>query len=131
MIVIIFLRESQTPETTIYHHPGYLNPIRKTPYSMVFDIYLFGLVLAEIGWWLSLNSFPGALQAGHMRDTRALRWRMIEQMKKDLAFKMGTPYKDVVKWCLTRDGGSDSSLAVEFYTKVVVPLWNISRWGDR
>ncbi|KAJ7117639.1 prion-inhibition and propagation-domain-containing protein [Mycena epipterygia] len=123
--------DSLTRETTIYHHPGYLNPIRETPYSMVFDIYSFGLVLAEIGWWLPLESFSGASQAGRRGETGGLRRKMIDQLKKDLAFRMGTPYKDVVEWCLTRDAGSDSSLAVEFYNKVVVPLWNISRWGDR
>jgi hypothetical protein len=94
---------------------------------MAFDIYSFGLVLVEIGWWLPLDSF----QTPGPRSDTSLMPTIMKWVEKDLAYKMGTPYKDVVEWCLTRDAGNDVDLAVEFYTKVVVPLWDISRWGGQ
>ncbi|KAJ6508068.1 prion-inhibition and propagation-domain-containing protein [Mycena vulgaris] len=117
------------PEYGIYYHPAYLNPRQSKPYSMAFDIYSFGLVLLEVGWWFPLERVPGALQAGRMLQTASLRQDIIAQVKKDLGFNMGTAYKEVVEWCLARDEGprSDSDLAVEFYAKVVVPLSSISR----
>ncbi|KAJ7283180.1 prion-inhibition and propagation-domain-containing protein [Mycena rebaudengoi] len=114
---------SLAPEYRIRYHPQYLNT--SIPYSMAFDIYSFGLVLVEIGWWLPLDSFQ---TPGPRSDTSLMQ--IMKWVEKDLAYKMGTPYKDVVEWCLTRDAGSDVDLAVEFYTKVVVPLWDISRWGQ-
>ncbi|KAJ7467192.1 prion-inhibition and propagation-domain-containing protein [Mycena latifolia] len=117
---------SLPPEAAIYYHPAYLDPRAERPYSMAFDIYSFGLVLLEVGWWLPLESIPGALQAGRLLDTSYLRREVIKKAKQNLAFAMGTPYKDAVEWCLTRDAGSDADLAVKFYGKVVVPLSNIS-----
>ncbi|KAJ7283145.1 hypothetical protein C8J57DRAFT_1291366, partial [Mycena rebaudengoi] len=107
------------------YHPQYLKT--NTPYSMAFDIYSFGLVLVEIGRWLPLESF----QTSESRSEESFMRKIMKWQEKELAYMMGTPYKDVVQWCLTRNAGSEADLAVEFYTKVVIPLSNISRWEGR
>ncbi|KAJ6606926.1 prion-inhibition and propagation-domain-containing protein [Mycena sp. CBHHK59/15] len=107
-------------------------------YRMAYDIYSFGLVLAEIAWWVPLESFLRAAAAAAAdketgfgaEEASELKRMVIARLRKELAFRVGTTYKEVVEWCLTTGDApstlSDADLAVAFYTKVVVPLQNIS-----
>ncbi|KAJ7125809.1 prion-inhibition and propagation-domain-containing protein [Mycena crocata] len=128
----------------IYRHPAYPG-LATERYRMAYDIYSFGLVLAEIAWWTPLESFLRALlrKKGLARSTETeerfgmeeaieLRRAVITRARKELAFRVGSGYKEVVEWCLTRGdtekAENDADLAVEFYEKVAVPLQNMSGW---
>lgn len=122
----------------IYRHPHYQGLAAKG-YRMAYDVYSFGLVLAEIAWWIPLKSFlqvsrgnasegqptPFGNQRFGAKEATQLSTMVISRLNKELAFRVGTAYKDVVRWCLCLGGhweGSDKELAVEFYTNVVAPL---------
>lgn len=125
----------------IYHHPQYQGSVARG-YRMGYDIYSFGLILAEIAWWVPLESFLQAipreaskvsmpsvqgLQSFGAEEAAELRGMVLSRLEKELAFRVGTAYKEVVQWCLSRGGqpeSSDNELAVEFHMKVVVPLEN-------
>jgi hypothetical protein len=79
---------------------------------MAYDIYSLGLVFAEIGWWMSTKNL--FLQAISRKSPRAnepmvevarfgeeeaerLRRMVLSKLRKELAFKMGSPYRDVVE----------------------------------
>lgn len=54
-------------------------------------------------------------------------------VRKELAFRMGSTYCEVVKWCLTfadqpaeENSGDDWHPALQFYNNVVLPLDGIS-----
>ncbi|KAJ7483600.1 prion-inhibition and propagation-domain-containing protein [Mycena latifolia] len=131
----------------IYRHPRYQGDAA-SGYRIAYDIYSFGLVLAEIAWWVPLDSFlrasphkasPASGKAGVAvtdkpfgpAEAEELKGRVATRVRKELAFRVGSGYKEVVEWCLTRgdDGqtASDAELAVEFYAKVAIPLENVSR----
>ncbi|OJD23115.1 hypothetical protein ACJ73_05534 [Blastomyces percursus] len=85
-----------------------------------------------------------------------LRRRVISRAERELAFRVGTPYFDVVKWCLeyadqhndvdstvykntaadtaaaasATEGFNDWHPALEFYNRVVVPLRKIANVGE-
>ena len=129
-------------QAAIYWHPDY----QGTPaqgYQIQYDMYSFGLVLAEIAWWVPLSSFLDAEMKGsgvrlsskmkHFGREQALelRRRVEIRLEKELAFRVGTVVCDVVRWCLrfgdsrSGDDVEDWQPALEFYENVVVPL---ERW---
>ncbi|KAJ7215414.1 prion-inhibition and propagation-domain-containing protein [Mycena pura] len=135
-------RATNTRAHAIYRHPRYQGPAA-SGYRMAYDIYSFGLVLVEIAWWVPLDRFGRVVKKGAPESSSAraaahfgaeeaeeLRRMVIKGVRKEMAFRMGSVYKAVVEWCLTRgDEGqteTDAELAVEFYTMVAVPLQNVS-----
>ncbi|KAJ7633984.1 prion-inhibition and propagation-domain-containing protein [Mycena rosella] len=124
----------------IYRHPRYQGDAANG-YRMAYDIYSFGLVLAEIAWWIPLESFlravtrKGAPVAEPNKrfgpdEAKDLKGMVAARVRKELAFRVGSDYKAVVEWCLTRgdeeQAATDADLAIEFYTKVAVPLQSLS-----
>ncbi|PGH04268.1 hypothetical protein GX51_03613 [Blastomyces parvus] len=174
----------------IYRHPDYQGEAAQG-YRIDYDIYSFGLVLAEIAWWVPLSSFldakvsnesiPGLISSStQIRSSTSttpttstsatavqlsstmkrfqrpealeLRRRVISRADRELAFRVGTPYFGVMKWCLeyadqhndvdrticesaaadsvaaatATEGFNDWHPALEFYNRVVVPLRNIA-----
>ncbi|KLJ12172.1 hypothetical protein EMPG_09600 [Blastomyces silverae] len=174
----------------IYRHPNYQGEAAQG-YRIDYDIYSFGLVLAEIAWWVPLSSFLDAkvsnesaaasissptqirssttttpapstpatavqlsstMKRFQRPEALELRRRVISRADRELAFRVGTPYFDVVKWCLeyadqhndvdstifkssaantaaaatATEGFNDWHPALEFYNRVVVPLRKIA-----
>jgi hypothetical protein len=132
----------------MYRHPRYQGLAAKG-YKMAYDIYSLGLVFAEIAWWKPLSSLHSHSTSNSAKlpsqvdgpqgnqvvgpfggeEASELKVAVIKRVRKELAFRVGTTYKGVVEWCLTCGDGlerSESELAVEFYTNVVVPLENVA-----
>jgi len=137
----------------IYRHPFYQgqNP---GSYRIQYDIYSFGLVLVEIARWVPLDSFLPKVNSKKTGDKspekprdfteengKELQKRVLHFVNKELAFRVGTSYRDAVLWCLTQvdekinselkqmmnDGAvvareADWRSPLDFYNNVVVPL---------
>ncbi|KAJ3722719.1 prion-inhibition and propagation-domain-containing protein [Lentinula guzmanii] len=124
---------------SLYRHPEYQGNERdRKKYRMAYDVYSFGLMLAEIALWTPVLAIyqerlkrrpteqsPAFLEPQAMN----LREEMVKIVERQLAFKIGSEYRDVVLWCLRQTEASmtaDKELAAEFYSKVVIPLETIS-----
>ncbi|EGC47013.1 conserved hypothetical protein [Histoplasma capsulatum var. duboisii H88] len=167
----------------IYRHPNYQGDAAQG-YRIDYDIYSFGLVLAEIAWWAPLSSFLDAklsndsasstknrvsnttttapatstsatsvqlsstMKRFQQPEALELQRRVTSRADRELPFRVGTAYFDVVKWCLgfadrhndvdgtiggratadtvaattASEGCNDWHPALEFYNRVVVPL---------
>ncbi|KAJ4486857.1 prion-inhibition and propagation-domain-containing protein [Lentinula lateritia] len=125
---------------SIYRHPEYQGNQRdRKKYRMAYDVYSFGLMLAEIALWTPLLTIyqerlkrrpteqsPAFLEPQAMN----LREEMVKIVERQLAFKIGSRYRDVVLWCLKQSQGfmiADNELAAKFYSEVVIPLETISQ----
>ncbi|KAK7438184.1 hypothetical protein VKT23_018117 [Stygiomarasmius scandens] len=139
----------------IYRHPDYQGDAsNKAGYRMAYDVFSFGLVLAEIAWWVPMEKIygetmrkqPSGTESGgnrgvtpsergwewNARKSREFMQEVLKRVKKELAFRVGTTYQEAVMWCLRRGGYlevDDGELAGEFYDNVVVPLERISKFS--
>ncbi|PGH27120.1 hypothetical protein AJ80_01076 [Polytolypa hystricis UAMH7299] len=133
-----------------YRHPDYQGEAAQG-YNIGHDIYSFGLLLAEIAWWTPLSTFLDAEVSKTSRATTTtspvlvtlsskmevfqrpealeLQRRVTSRADRELPFRIGSTYHDVVKWCLSfstqlRDASirEDWHPALEFYNQAVVPL---------
>ena len=131
-------------ESAIYRHPNYQG-VTASGYRIQYDIYSFGLVLFEIALWTPMISLLAAvprqssnaavqlspdMKHFHQVEALELRRRVMLRVDSELAFRVGTRYCEVVKWCL---GFSQSDFddepwraGVEFYNNVLIPLEEIS-----
>ncbi|KAJ9602350.1 hypothetical protein H2200_013205 [Cladophialophora chaetospira] len=130
----------------IYRHPTYQGEAAQG-YHIQLDIYSLGLVLVEIGLWVPLASFLQAANAAgqkrfssterfHRPEALILKTMVLDRLKKEFAFRLGTTYYEAVNWCLTF---ADISLtnadedpvhpALEFYNNVVAPLQGLKLTG--
>ncbi|KAF2791696.1 hypothetical protein K505DRAFT_409080 [Melanomma pulvis-pyrius CBS 109.77] len=140
----------------IYQHPFYQGQA-PNPYRIQYDMYSFGLVLVEIARWMPLASFldnkkPSTASAKPPQpltkmnnfteaSAKELQKRVLYFVDREMAFRVGTPYRDAVRWCLTRadekmksevqqvlgngvmaTAEADWRPALEFYNNVVVPF---------
>jgi hypothetical protein len=144
----------------IYRHPLYQGEAA-SGYRVEYDIYSLGLILVEIAFWQSLATFLDARvtkstsdakrslssksESFQQPDAEELQKRVLYRVDSELAFRVGTVYRDVVRWCLTMADESHARLvknmrgdsiqdeewhpALEFYNKVVVPLSQVARQG--
>lgn len=114
----------------IYRHPQYQG-VAAQGYRMHHDIYSFGLILAEIAWWVPLLTFldtnvptkpspnhppPPKLSSRMSRFAHAealeLRRLIHVRIERDLAFRIGERFAAVVRWCLGfEEGGGGVSVA--------------------
>jgi hypothetical protein len=147
-------------ESIIYRHPLYQGEAA-SGYRVEYDIYSLGLILVEIAFWQSLATFLDARVTKSTSDAKKLlssksesfqrpeaeelQKRVLYRVDNELAFRMGTVYRDVVRWCLTMADESHARLvqnvrenstqqeewhpALEFYNRVVVPLCQVARQG--
>jgi len=123
-------------EAAIYRHPHYQGEAA-SGYQIQYDIYSLGLVLFEIATWEPLMD---TLSARPMKQSPKTLWRDMDyfhepeafelkrkvmiRVKYELAYRVGTSYKEAVEWCLNLE---QPVTAVEFYTKVAIPLETLDR----
>jgi hypothetical protein len=132
-------------ESAIYRHPNYQD-VATSRYKIQYDIYSFGLVLFEIALWTPMISMLAAVprQGGNAEvqlspemkyfdqfEALELKRRVMFRVDSELAFRVGTRYCEIVRWCLDfsqSDFNDDQAwqAGVEFYNNVVTPLEEIS-----
>ncbi|RMZ78799.1 hypothetical protein DV738_g3605, partial [Chaetothyriales sp. CBS 135597] len=120
-------------ESAIYRHPSYQGEAA-SGYQIHYDIYSLGLVLLEIALWSPLMSLlaakhrPGKepvvtlspnMPSFHEIEAIELKRRVLLRVGSELAYRVGTKYKDIVQWCLDLKG---PVTAIEFYNMVAIPL---------
>ncbi len=121
-------------EFELYLHPDLdqAGPGQPTPKARAaFDIYSFGLVLAEIGFWGTLRNIvgakrgPSAAGGGQPLTAQSMRTKVIEKCETDLACWAGKRYRDVTLRCLRAEdvdaGGVGEELS-DFFDVVVAEL---------
>jgi hypothetical protein len=120
-------------ESAIYRHPYYQGEAA-SGYQIHYDIYSLGLVLLEIALWgplmdlLAAKHRPGKeppvalspdMPRFHEAEAVELKRRVMIRVGSELAYRVGTKYKEVVRWCLDLEG---PVTAIEFYNMVAIPL---------
>lgn len=116
-------------ETELYLHPTLRGdgPSATPPrFDTSFEIYSFGILLAEIGFW---NVLPKIALAGlkdkNVQPTK-LRQLLIDKCTSDLGCWMGERYQHVALKCLTagmpQEEGGIGSDQNDFYWQVVLEL---------
>ncbi|CAN9146804.1 unnamed protein product [Alternaria sp. RS040] len=123
-------------EAAIYRHPLYQGEAA-SGYQIHYDIYSLGLVLFEIALWSPLIALlaarykpekaPPIALAPDMKqfyefEAKELHRRVNLRIDAEVAYRMGTKYKDAVHWCLNLKG---PVTAIDFYNTVAVPLDDI------
>ncbi|KAI3615135.1 hypothetical protein WG66_016936 [Moniliophthora roreri] len=122
----------------LYRHPDYQSDAAsRNGYRMSYDVYSFGLLLAEIAWWVPMEKMyqdvmkkkSNLVSSFHSQQAEDFLKELIRRVGKEMAFRVGTPYQKVVEWCLKqgKSNAADKQLVVEFYTNVVVPLEEVSK----
>jgi hypothetical protein len=118
-------------ELNIYLHPNLrVRPPQKLPnYIRAYDIYSFGILLVEIGFWNTLSSIAPSrgksatpveqLEPQHFKE------KIVKESRARLGCWMGERYRAVTLRCLNvcneAEGGIGEELS-EFYWGVVLPL---------
>ena len=124
---------NQTPLSETYLHPGLRVPANKRPrYETKHDIYAFGLLLAEIGFWQPIATIGAARSPRHGGvSAHGLRAGVTRKCDSDLACWMGQQYRDITMRCL-QVGEDDSAHSMDdltgFYWNVV---WGLVRCSER
>ncbi|KAH8816572.1 prion-inhibition and propagation-domain-containing protein [Xylogone sp. PMI_703] len=125
-------------DAAIYRHPYYQGEAA-SGYKVQYDIYSFGLVLVEIAFWVPLKSFLNSkpirekprvqlspdMTHFHEEEALELRDRVIYRIDNEMHFRVGSKFRDAVKWCLTFSENSDEDdwhPALGFHNNVIVPL---------
>ncbi|KAH6718835.1 prion-inhibition and propagation-domain-containing protein [Leptodontidium sp. 2 PMI_412] len=133
-------------ESAIYRHPDYQGEAA-SGYRMKYDIYSFGLVLAEIALWTPLLKFldpKGAIAADgvqlsskmksfHREEAVELKNRVLGRVDGELGFRVGSKFQHVVRWCLTMSEEEDEEEwhpALGFHNHVVAPLERCAALSD-
>ncbi|WZH47138.1 prion-inhibition and propagation-domain-containing protein [Fusarium acuminatum] len=118
-------------EQSLYRHPDYIGSEAKR-YMTQYDIYSFGLVLIEIGFWQPLKDVcPYAKgNAFGKEEAKSVQKWAIQVAETQFAFRVGTAYANVVSWCLKNSARVSSDEedwhpALAFNDHVVVPLSEI------
>jgi serine/threonine protein kinase len=81
-----------------YQHPDYVE--RKSSFSVRFDYYSLGIILLEIGLWMSVITMR---QRWKSSTTRKLRKELIDRRVPLLGHSMGESYCRAVIFCLSED----------------------------
>ena len=120
-------------EAAIYRHPLYQGEA-SSGYQIHYDIYSLGLVLFEIALWSPLMALlaarykpekppPVALSPDMKQfyefEAKELHRRVNLRIDAEVAYRMGTKYKNAVHWCLNLKG---PVTAIDFYNTVAIPL---------
>lgn len=117
---------NQTALSENYLHPALLVPANERPrYETKYDIYAFGLLLAEIGFWQPIAKVGAARSQRHGTvPAESLRTRVTRKCDSDLACWMGQQYRDITMRCL-HVGENDSAHYMDDLTGF---YWNVV-WG--
>lgn len=111
-------------ELGIYFHPScrVAPPAQVPPFRTAFDIYSFGLMLAEIGFW---NTMHKIVPQYKKITPEEFREAVITKCTNDLACWMGNRYREVTLRCLRAeqiDAGGVGEELNNFYWDVVLEL---------
>ncbi|KAH7133853.1 prion-inhibition and propagation-domain-containing protein [Dactylonectria macrodidyma] len=116
----------------IYRHPDYIGT-QATRYKTQYDIYSFGLLLIEVAFWQPLKSVCPHVATSPFWSAEAQRVKSwaLKVVAEQFAFRVGTVYTDVVRWCLENGDANgqtqeDWHPALAFNDYVVVPLAKLS-----
>ncbi|KAF9260097.1 hypothetical protein L218DRAFT_619734 [Marasmius fiardii PR-910] len=121
----------------LYRHPDYQG--EGAHYRLSYDIYSFGLVLAEIAWWVPLEKIyqeaarkktPGVPSEYGTKEARAFMEEIRRKVKREISFRVSYPYRKALEWCLEQGVLTDATekeLVVSFHSNVVVPLEALRR----
>ena len=106
----------------IYLHPSLRvnDPKERPRYHRKFEMYSLGLVLFEIGIWNSIDHI-----AKSTLEPEKFKRTVIDRCMKDLAFFVGTKYRDIVLRCLTCadvEGNEASSSLDTMYWSIVLEI---------
>jgi hypothetical protein len=127
-------------EAAIYRHPLYQGEAA-SGYKIHYDIYSLGLVLFEIALWSPLMALLAAtyrpekappialapdMPQFYEPEAKELRRRVNIRIEAEVAYRMGTKYKNAVQWCLNLEG---PVTAIEFYNAVAIPLDDLCSLG--
>jgi hypothetical protein len=123
---------STPEELDIYLHPDLrgIRPPQKLPnYIRAYDIYSFGILLVEIGFWNTLPSIAPSRGKSATPVERLgpqdFREKIVKESRARLGCWMGERYRAVTLRCLNvcneAEGGIGEELG-EFYWGVVLPL---------
>jgi hypothetical protein len=123
----ISISSAHTALSETYLHPQLRVPPNERPkYVGKYEIYAFGLLLAEIGFWQPIAKIAAAnppRQGGHSAE--GLKRSAVEKTSSDLACWMGEQYRDVTRRCLEIDDTQDKRIGdglADFYWNVVLEL---------
>ena len=127
-------------EAAIYRHPLYQGEAA-SGYQVHYDIYSLGLVLFEIAIWSPLMALLAArykpekaplvalspdMRQFYELEAKELHRRVNLRIDEEVAYRMGTKYKNAVHWCLNLRG---PVTAIEFYNTVAIPLDELCSLG--
>ena len=133
-------RHLQDIQLAIYRHPDYQGEAA-SGYKAKYDIYSFGLVAVEIALWTPLLNFldakggssTGSVQLSskmktfHRKEALELKKRILDRVDGELDFRVGSKFRDAIRWCLTMSQNEDEEEwhpAFGFHKHVVAPLEN-------
>jgi len=128
----------QDIRSAIYRHPDYQGEAA-SGYRTNHDIYSFGLVIFEIALWTPLLTIldakggqsTGSVQLSskmktfHREEALELKKRILGRVDGELGFRVGSKFRDAVRWCLTMSENEDEvewHPALGFHKNVVAPL---------
>ena len=105
-----------------YQHPEYARTGR---YQASYDYYSLGLVLLELGFWQPLHTWAKSQRCSRMNFNEFRQYLLTTQVPL-LGISVGTVYRDVVHFCLSRTGHNSEDLDIatlkDFAKNAVDPL---------
>ncbi|KAK5766387.1 hypothetical protein LTS12_003304 [Elasticomyces elasticus] len=122
---------SSTPESGVYLHPDLRVAHKDMPkYRLNYEIYAFGLLLLEIGFWNTASKLAAAsMVKGTLVSPSTQLASLIKKCKSDLACWMGEQYRDITLRCLEADtefSGEVGECLTKFYWSVVLDIISCS-----
>lgn len=112
---------TQTSLSETYLHPQLRVSAQRPKYASKYEVYAFGLLLAEIGFWRPISK----IAAAHSLSADGLKDAVIAKSSSDLACWMGEQYRDVTLRCLRVDDALGTQIGdglSDFYWSVVLEL---------
>jgi hypothetical protein len=115
---------TQTSLSETYLHPKLQVPAHERPrYESKYEIYAFGLLLAEIGFWQPISKIGAANSPRHGgHSAEGLKDGVTSKCASDLACWMGEQYRDITMRCLQVGGPRSVEDLTGFYWNVVLEL---------
>jgi hypothetical protein len=133
---------STTPVTEAYLHPDLrVRPPQKRPrYTVQYEIYSFGLLLAEIGFWQPVARLSGSASTGSSSSSshrkqgpppapEQCQQARLAKCRQDLACWMGDEYAAVTLQCL--EVGPQSPRAREKMAFYEMVIWELDQCAER
>ena len=96
-------RQVQNLRDDVYRHPERLSPrVGRPPHRRSHDVYSLGVVLLELGVWDAACNIANPENQATL-TIRDMHRRLTSAVGNNLAFKVGSRYRDAVDICLRSD----------------------------